>query len=336
MMSFHPIKVIWNITNKCGYNCEICATNSNRNELNFDEKDKVLSSILSVGTQGIRELDFAGGDPLFVADATQIVYKAIKILGKEKISVTTTGKGIDMAIKMEENLSQLLYNCEVTIDCLDYLSNYLRNDISYMTTNLAAIKRVDKKIANLTINVPILDPEMDNRSIQKLVDEIAKIDVANIYVNLLRVMNVGRMNSQPCYCFRSPEHFVKTFIKYAENTPIKNVYIHCALRGKISGSQCNMLNDKIGIDCSGNVFACAWGGYIRGYDKDNICANPFYIGNLLENSLLGILTDKRATQLRQLIRENPSTHCRVYSFENNSPFSIFRDSDPLFECNSCL
>ena len=325
-MFIHPLKIIWNITNRCGYDCKICATYSDREELDLDNKNKVLKSILSIGIQNIVELDFAGGDPLFTYDSIQIIHNSINTLGREKVSVTTTGKGIDFAVEMGVDLAQLLYNCEITIDC----PNYMRNDTSYITTNQEAIRRIDKNIVNLTINVPILNPEMDNDSIKMLVNAIAGINVRNISVNLIRLMSVGRIDLQQNSNLYSPEHFVQTFIKYAENTCIKNIYIHCALRGKITGAQCNMLRDKIGIDCSGNVFACAWGGYVGGYDKYNISESPFYMGNLLKKPLAEILTDKHTTQLKQLISENPTTHCRVYCYRKNDNMSIFMDTDPLF------
>ncbi len=330
MMNIYPLKIIWNITNKCGYDCEICATRSDRDELILEGKKRVLNSILSIGIQDIMEIDFAGGDPLFSVDSVKIIHDTINILGKEKVSVTTTGKGIDATIRMGEDLSQLLYNCEITIDSLSDVQNYLRNDFSYVVTNQDAIRHVHNSITNLTINIPILTPGMDNNSIQKLVDQIAGIDVGNISVNLIRLMNVGLMSSRPNYSFYSPVNFVKKFIEYAKNTCIKNIHIHCALRGKVTNSQCNMLNHKIGIDCSGNVFACAWGGYLLGFDKHNIDSNPFYLGNLLEKPLLEVLINKRAVQLKYMIQENPTNHCRVYCFNNNDIFSIFKDTDPLF------
>lgn len=327
-----PLKIIWDITNKCGYNCEICATFSDRNELDFAGKKKVLDSILSIGAQNIIEVDFAGGDPLYEIDSIQIIHNAINLLGREKISVTTTGKGINNAKNLGEDLSQLLYNCEVTIDCLSHIPNYLRNDFSYVISNQETIKRINKNIVNLTINVPILYPEMSNDSIRRLVNEIAEIDVNNVSVNLIRLMNVGRMDSHKCPNPYLPEHFVETFVKYAKSTCIKNVHIHCALRGKILGLQCNMLHDKIGIDCSGNVFACAWGGYIRNYNKNNICNNPFYIGNIFEKTLIEVLADKYATRLEYLISKNPTNHCRVSSCTGNDTNDIFEDADPLFNC----
>jgi len=329
-LNHHLLKIIWNVTNKCGYDCKICATYSDRDELNLDKKNEVLNSILSIGVQSISKIDFAGGDPLFEIGSIQTIHNAINILGKNKISVTTTGKGINNIIKLGEDLSKLLYNCEITIDYLDNIPNYIRNDNSYIVTNKNILKYIINNITNLTINVPILNPKMNNDNIYKLVDAIEEINATNISVNLIRLMNVGRMNFHTYSTLYSPEHFVKVFIEYAKNTHIKNVHIQCALRGKICGTQCNMLNDKIGIDCSGNVFACAWGAYIKDFDKKNIHENPFYIGNLLEKTLLEILEDKRTTLLKQSIKNNPTNQCRVYCYENSDNCNIFNNIDPLF------
>lgn len=333
-MYARPLKIIWNITNRCGYGCKICATYSDRVELTSSEKDCALHSIFSIGTKDIIEIDFAGGDPLFSEDSIRIIHNAIAVLGKERISVTTTGKGIDAAKQMGEDVSKLLYNSEITIDCVDHVSDYLRCDSSYVSANRAAIKNVEKEIENLTINIPILDSSMDSKKIRQLVNEINEISINNISVNLIRLMNVGRMNLNLENNNYSPEHFlriVRTFIEYAKGTRIGNVHIHCALRGRLLRASCNMLKDKIGVDCSGNVFACAWGGYVKGCNKDNISDNPFYIGNLLENTLQEILVSKRTIDLEKAISDNPTNQCRVYCYRDGDPCSIFKNSDPLFQ-----
>jgi len=323
-----PLKIIWNITNKCGYDCDICATSSDREEISYDEKKEVLESILTIDSLNIAQIDFSGGDPLFSQEAVDIVYRTSNILGKEKVSVTTTGKGIESAYNKGEDLSKLLFNCEITIDSPDQIPVYLRNDSSYVETNRKAIKYAVREINGLTVNVPILDPQMDYKKIKKLVDEIAQIESKHISVNLIRLMNVGKMNHKDYPVIYLPEAFIESFKECAKGTRIKNIHIHCALRGKILGMQCNMLTEKLGIDCSGNVFSCIWGGYIKGYDRNNISDNPFYIGNLLQNSLSEVLEGKRAKELEKLIKTNPTSHCRVFCCGKGN---LWLEDDPLFK-----
>ena len=139
------------------------------------------------------------------------------------------------------------------------------------------------------------------------------------------------MGAERTVPFENPNDFAGLFSEYAVESSIDSVHVHCALRGKIMDSKCNMLLEKIGVDCSGNVFACAWGGYITGYCKDNITDNPFYLGNLLEASLYDIINGCRAKDMRQRIEDHPTSHCRVYCYHSKDPYSIFVDSDPLFE-----
>ena len=156
-----PIKIIWNITKQCDYKCKICATeSSNRKELTREEKAAALLSILSLTKERIKELDFSGGDPLSNSESRKIIKYAINELGREKVYVTTTGKGIQKAYQDNENLNQLLYNCEITIeDTLNGTS--VRGQVDYSNNNIFVVnKKYKEYIHNLIINVPIVNPTM--------------------------------------------------------------------------------------------------------------------------------------------------------------------------------
>ncbi len=330
-MNISPLKIIWNITNKCGYNCDICATNSDRDELDLLGKQKAYAALRTIGSHNICEIDFSGGDPLCDKSSLIVIHEAIAELGKKKISITTTGKGINVALGSGEDLSELLTNCEITMDALENGDDSIRNDATYGISNKNAIGIIEKYASNLTINVPIIDPSVDEARIRLFIKEIDKINVPRKSVNLIRLMQVGRMGAERTVPFENPNDFAGLFSEYAVESSIDSVHVHCALRGKIMDSKCNMLLEKIGVDCSGNVFACAWGGYITGYCKDNITDNPFYLGNLLEASLYDIINGCRAKDMRQRIEDHPTSHCRVYCYHSKDPYSIFVDSDPLFE-----
>lgn len=323
------IKVIWNITNQCGFNCDICATHSDREELNLSQKRNALQSILSLDVAQIRELDFSGGDPLYQAESTQIIREGITLLGRDKVCVTTTGLGLASACARGENLQELLYHCELTIDSIESLPDHVRNAEIYTAKNREEAVRCLDKISNLHINVPILNPDMAETDIAALVHSISNIGAEHIDVALLQLMNVGKMNPQIYPVCYSPDRFVSTFVKYAEGTSIQKVHIQCALRGKLYGEDCNMLQQKVGIDCAGNVFACAWGGYVKGFHRDRITENPFYIGNLLEKPLKDILISEQAQFLCQKIKEHPTCQCRVFYYQEHSCKGVFQDRGPV-------
>lgn len=318
------MKIIWNITNQCGFHCDICATYSDRKELAFSQKKDALRSILSLGANRIRELDFAGGDPLYEEQSTQIVREGIALLGREKVCVTTTGLGVSTARMRGKDLRELLYHCELTIDSIESLPDRVRNAEMYAALNRSESVRCLDEITNLHINVPILNPDMSEKDIAALVNSISGIRAKHIDVALLQLMNVGKMSLRRYPLDYSPDRFVAAFMRCAEGTAIQGVHVQCALRGKLYDETCNMLRQKVGVDCAGNVFACAWGGYVKGYTRNNITENPFYAGNLLEQPLKDILASDRAQCLYQKIEEHPTSRCRVFCYQEGDRESIFR------------
>ena len=95
-----------------------------------------------------------------------------------------------------------------------------------------------------------------------------------------------------------------------------------------------MLDKKIGIDCSGNVFACTWGAYLRLPDKYDITHNPFYLGNLVSTDLKTIINGQENKTLaykritRDISNKTPRSYCETVSWffkntvdENNDPLS---------------
>lgn len=107
---------------------------------------------------------------------------------------------------------------------------------------------------------------------------------------------------------------------------------HCSLRildGLNPGNcRCTMLDHKIGIDCAGNVFACAWGGYLSGFKVED---NPFYLGNLLHSNLSEILNNDtnpvRNRIISQIANNTGMDYCQVVSrFVDKDSVS---NNDPL-------
>lgn len=327
------LKIIWNITNACSYNCNICATRAvapDRHELNIQDKKTVLHNILKYGCDKIKEIDFSGGDPFQQDESILIISDTIKILGNDRVCVTTTGKGIENVVHSNP---EILYRCEVTLDDTVENGHYERSsNKKYIRDNTTALMNNLSYITHLTINVPIINPKLSSDHIKQLVDSIASINgKKTVTVNLIRFMPVGAATGSVHYN-EDPLDFVKTFEKYAKNKHI-NYRLQCALRGKINGDQCNMFDEKIGIDCAGNVFACAWGGYVRnanGEEYHNISDNPFYLGNLTQDDLYTILHSEKAVVIKSQISEH-TPHCRVYNCICSDDHEFTTDCDPLFK-----
>lgn len=316
-------KIIWNITRKCGFHCNICATQSDkRKELSYNEKRQTLLKICSFKSE-IEELDFAGGDPLFDKDSREIIKEAINELGKDMISVTTTGIGIDQ-ISMEERC-QFLYKCELSLDNIGNCDANIRKEDLYSKKNLEAIYENSRYINELTINIPIFDTEFPVDHLENLICMINGIAVEKLRVNILRYMPVGKVE-----LYNYPKSYAPgKYVDYIQKNLKKdiNIHFHCALRG-ITGvnNNCNMLTRKIGIDCEGNVFMCAWAGYLR-VSKEK---NPFFLGNILEYDLYEMLNNDITINVKNHLKENRKSCC-IFSYLNSSEHDMFSNRDPLYE-----
>ena len=82
--TFPSIRVVWNLTNSCPFNCPMCVASANTRRERNKKKKKILQSLLSVPKEKLT-IDFSGGDPLFLPENIEIVKKASSILGKDKI-----------------------------------------------------------------------------------------------------------------------------------------------------------------------------------------------------------------------------------------------------------
>lgn len=317
------IKVIWNITKECRHDCKICATHDDeRLELCLGDKAKVLLSLIAARDY-IKSIDFAGGDPLVNIDSKKIIKYAIDLLGKSTISITTTGKGIETLSTDEKYL--MLNNCELTIDSPesdDKIVKDYRTGSDYNDYNYAVAEKERSFISNLTINIPILKPDATAYEIDKIAEKINNINPER--VNILRLMPVGKFSKELYPENYNPTNFIEQ-LKSSLSDSIQ-VHYHCALRVKYDKTdcKCSMLERKIGIDCAGNVFACAWAAYLPLIVEEN----PFYLGNLVKSDLIEIIDSTKATTILQNLR-NSTNNCCIFSYLYSDKKTIFAEEDPL-------
>ena len=344
---FGNIKIIWNITKSCPYKCAICATHDdNRRELSSTEKLEVLNNIITAKSS-IKSLDFAGGDPLHDIDSVNIIRASASSLGYDKISITTTGKGLSNSKLKIDNLKNIT-QCEITIDAahknLSAKSNdniFSRNEAGYSDNNIESINLVSEWASNIVINIPIINDDLTDIEIGNLMEKVKQIQrhvKIKVSASLIRLMPVGKANTSIStgeYSNYQPLNVVDKIKKKLEENGIP-CKLHCSLRilpyfcKDVCEHHCNMLENKLGIDCAGNVFECAWGAYLPGINSPE--ENPFYLGNLTENTLSELLTGKNRTVPYRKIHseidsQNYRSFCSVISYYMGK--SLFDDFDPL-------
>lgn len=317
-------RVIWNITNECFYNCPICATNSGADkecEIPFEEKKKILFSLATINGY-IDKLDISGGDPLKNLQDQNLIKLAKKVLPFTKISVTTTGKGLNN-LKVSD-VAEVLDSCDITYDIP--LSWYDKKyddfkkcrEKNYNKENFETIEKIRNAGVNfeLNIHVPIHFETIDEHIVEILLADISKIKPDNI--KFIRIMPVGKKQKATLPSEYKPSDFLNIVKKCVQKNKYNfNISLNCSLRVKDSNEYhtCAMLKEKLGIDHLGNVYACIWAAYLPGFES-NQKLNPFYLGNLREENMYQILDSERVRNFNYGDEKNYK-YCRVCSYVKN-------------------
>lgn len=316
--------IIWNITNECYFNCPICATNSGRDckcDASYKVKERILMNLATINGY-INQLDISGGDPLKNETDRKIIKKANQIFAFSDVRVTTTGKALERLPIGQ--VVDVVKKCDITYDipyevCKDELKAYREYNYNYYNyKQLEKISNSGVKI-EMNIHIPILPKMMQKELLSMILEDLRKINP--VEVKFIRLMPVGRMGKvDDDY---SPEDFLKIVNGLMkENEYYKfNITYNCSLGTNIINFNdnsktlrtCGMLKRKLGIDCEGKVYACIWGAYIHGYDETNYKDNPFYLGDLKEQTMYDILTSSQTQKLLKQF-ENLKDGCRVCAF----------------------
>jgi len=311
------LKVIWNITKKCEYDCAFCATDSgnkkNNNELSFEQRIKIAEELKKIN--GLR-LDIAGGDPLYDEEVVNTIKHISKYMIKD-LTVTTTG----LAIKNYSggNIKKIYSIADEYDISYDYPAQWDEHHrgTKYNKTNYEYISYLLNNGLKVNILVTLSEHNTKNESIiNQMIHEIKNLNATSI--TLLRLIPVGRQDYNE-YPKNIESYNPLLAIKLFKKAFSSNLKLHCAFRPHIESKKnyCNMLTEKIGVDNLGNVYSCAWTGYLK---VDNV-DNPFYLGNLLENTIEEIFNSEKYLKLYDAILDKKIQFCPIFSFlENESNF----------------
>ena len=306
-------RIIWTITNNCKYKCKMCATNSGpdkKSGLTFEQKQKVLMNLASINLN-IESLDISGGDPLLDSEDQRIIRQCYHLLPFTKISVTTTAVGLDR-ISLSD-LSSTVRSCDITYE-IPYKKYENEKDIknpnrlrphNYNKSNFEKLLKIREAglAVDLNIHVPIHTETTNREDIEALLADLEQIHPKS--VKFIRLMPVGRLQLGDIKDYK-PETFmelVDTIMQ--ENQYDFSISMNCALKTQANLYQgnkarsCPMLEEKLGIDSYGNVFACMWAAYLLEYRYKNVKENPFYLG-CLQHEPLNEIIKRSYPQIKKL------------------------------------
>jgi len=101
-------QIIWNLTRACPWSCPSCIVNAKK--VSLDNLDKTYKEMIETGEELSLEnklkivdnldlpdikVDLSGGDPLIFAENFEILRELSRKIGRNKVSITTTSKGLN-------------------------------------------------------------------------------------------------------------------------------------------------------------------------------------------------------------------------------------------------
>ena len=260
-------------------------------------KNKVLNSITSIGKSNIC-IDFSGGAPLTNKEDIDLIKKASKAIGKENISISTTGLSLEKF--SDEEILDLSRSYDLTYDFPIKYNELDKRDKRYNCKNFEQGKRIKNLGVALNIFIPLQN--LEDYIIDELVKDLLELNPNSI--SIIRLMPVGSLSLNDLVKFDEVKLYNKLKEKMMSNNYKGKFKATCSLRTILNENKgCNMVDEKYGVDHLGNLYSCIWASDIL------VNKNPFKIGNLLEHDLIELISAKPMP-----LNKNK---CAVYNYIEN-------------------
>ena len=271
------------------------------------------------------ELDFSGGDPLVVADNLEVMRHAAEVLGRDSISVTTTGAGLRLREPAE--IARLVSQVEFTYDApaaeLDHRPS------GYNRGNLACVERLAGLGVRLKVLVPITRSLLSADAVERLYKALHDAGVGVLL--LMRLFPVGR-GAHATDLIPSAEEYrrvIQTFRDVERAVRGPRVRLQCALRGlEAPGgvNPCDMGRDSVAITADGILLLSAWAMGEEGRPL----GPEWVVGSIADEPLASLMSRAQVDTLARRGDEN-SGHCKIFSWLHGgrTPEAMFTKTDPL-------
>lgn len=312
------MKVIWNLTRLCSWNCLICCVSaihvSNKQkdeahknmvytgkELKLSDKMKIIDDLYN---NDIESIDFSGGDLLLIDENIQLVKYAATKFQKESLSISVPGTGFNP--ELINSLRDCISKIEFTLDSIEDDRDSSRPK-GYVGVAKHAIKLCNKENIDVSVSTVLKRSNCSQNGLSKIYNFLIENNVKEW--EILPYYQVGRATD--IYALIPDEDkftFAIQFINELMQEGFINISYQHSLENKINGSvKCNALNRSIGILSDGMVTSCAWG---LGYDGSPV-DDKFVIGYMPKQKLKDILNSEKAIEWNKNKYRNGIAICQV-------------------------
>lgn len=318
------MKVIWNLTKLCSWNCVICCVsavhvcNDNKEEIferlvNKGKELKLLDKMKIVDQlydNNVESIDFSGGDLLIRDDDIKLIEYAASKFNKSQLSISIPGNRL--TVEKINKLKKYVSKIEFTLDSITYDIDSSRPS-GYVETAINAIKLCNNEGIDTCVSTVLKKHNCNKKTINELYNFLISNNVKEW--EILRYYQVGRATD--LYAYKPDEEKVLKIVDYIktlmDNKEI-NISFQHTLENQINGFvKCNALKNSIGILPDGTVTACAWGLDRNGMPIDE----SFIVGKLPKEKLSDILSNNKALKWKDKIKNNGCDKCMVDEFLNN-------------------
>ena len=195
------MKVIWNLTRLCSWNCLICCVSaihvSNRQknevhkmivdankELEFTDKMKIIDDLYA---NNIESIDFSGGDILLREDDISLVQYAATKFSKESLSISVPGTKLNS--KLINSLKNCVSKIEFTLDSIEYDKDSSR-PMGYVDVAKHAIKLCNMENIDVCVSTVLKKSNCNLKVLSKIYYFLLENSVKEW--EILRYYQVGR------------------------------------------------------------------------------------------------------------------------------------------------
>lgn len=288
-------RVLWELTNKCNYNCKYCIFNSGKcfdEELSLEEIKKVIDQLLN---SNFKYLKFTGGEPFTRKDIIEILSYASSKKIIMDISTNASLITSDMVQKLKKiNLSMI----HVSLDGPNADINDILRNIGSFDKTIKGINLLKESNKYLRIGTVIFKDNED------YLEEMVKLSI-NLNVNeiIFSIMEpVGRMlDNYELYKTKSMEQLTEEIEKLIIKYP--SIVINYNWNpNKINNTKICPAGEKfIYINNKGNIAPCSW----------LVTRNSKYLSkiSLKTNSLEDVFHDENMCNFLKLKGSDSNNEC---------------------------
>lgn len=363
-----PVDIIWNMTLVCSWDCPVCCVDavhvakknghivlrskglsvtdtilaSNGDGTIFDQAMKYrqqqgaelsLESKLQVldNLKGFKvKLDFSGGDPLSARENLEVMQRASEKLGRQQVTLTATGAGL---VKYEpDEISPFIGELNFTYDDVTTQGGENR-PVGYAVGNLRKAAQFAAAGVKTRAECPLTVRNVNEQILTRLYLDLHERGIDKLL--LIRLFPVGRGTLRP--------EEIPTIAQYRKAIDIlremearyggPKIKLQCALKwfdnGSLEKNPCDMFSESFGLTSRGVLLASPWAIGPTGEPLDD----AWVLGNLVENTLVELLSSEKALQYAARLDENFG-HCKIHSYLNstlpNKFDRIFDKADPMY------